>query len=36
MSTTFTKQTKLHTPVNGCMAICQRARHLAGLVGTKF
>jgi hypothetical protein len=36
MNTTFTKQMTTHTPVNGFMAICQRACPLAGIVGMKF
>ena len=36
MNTTFTKQMTTHVPVNGFMAICQRACHLAGIVGMKF
>jgi hypothetical protein len=36
MNTTFTKQMTTHVPVNGFMAICQRACRLAGIVGMKF
>jgi len=35
MNTTFTKQTKLHAPVNGYMAIWQRGSRHFGVVGTK-
>lgn len=35
MNTTFTKQTTMHAPVNGYMAIWQRCSRLFGVVGTK-
>jgi hypothetical protein len=35
MNTTFTKQTMMHAPVNGSLAICQRVTRRFGVVGTK-
>jgi hypothetical protein len=34
MNATFTKQTKMHAPANGHMAIWQRCSRLFGVVGT--
>lgn len=31
MNITFTKQTKMHAPVNGTLAICQRGSRLFGI-----
>jgi hypothetical protein len=35
MNTTFTKQIKLHVPVNGSMACWQRISRFNGVVGMK-
>lgn len=32
MNTTFTKQTEMHAPINGSLAICQRVSRLFGIV----
>jgi hypothetical protein len=35
MNTTFTKQIKMHVPVNGCLAGWQYTSRLIGVVGMK-
>jgi hypothetical protein len=35
MNTTFTKQIKMHVPVNGCLACWQSTSRLIGVVGMK-
>ncbi len=36
MKTTFATSMKMHTPVNGWMAICQCYSRPLGVVGVKF